>query len=151
MLALLTGPVQLWLGLADRRIDIHRRMGLAYLTGVVVGSVAAVYLALNTDFGWLFGAGLLALAVAWIVTTGMAFVAIKRLLIDQHKEWMIRSYVVTFAFVIFRVIFPALQAAGVGTIPEQLAAAAWGCWAVPLLITEAVLQGRKILAVKAIP
>ena len=151
MLALLTGPVQLWLGLTDRRLDIHRRMGLAYFMGVGVGSVAAVYLAVHTDFGWLFGAGLLGLAITWIVTTGMAFLAIKRLLIEQHKEWMIRSYVVTFAFVTFRVIFPALQASGIGTIPEQLAAAAWGCWAVPLVVTEAVLQGRKILSVKALP
>lgn len=36
--------------------------------------------------------------------------------------------------------------AGVGTLQEQLGVAAWFCWAVPLLVTEAVLQGRKILA-----
>ena len=33
----------------------------------------------------------------------------------------------------------------VGTALERLAAAAWVCWAVPLLITEAILQGRKML------
>jgi hypothetical protein len=57
--------------------------------------------------------------------------------------------VVTFAFVMFRVIQPALQAAHVGTIYEQLAVAAWACWAVPLLFTELVIQGRKVLAVRA--
>ena len=72
--------------------------------------------------------------------------AIKRSLIQQHKEWMIRSYVVTFAFVIFRVIEPILQAQHIGTQFEQLAFAAWACWSVPLLVTELVLQGRKILA-----
>ena len=65
-------------------------------------------------------------------------------LVDQHREWMIRSYVVTFAFVVFRALFLSLQAADVGTLQEQLAACSWFCWAVPLVITEAVLQGRKI-------
>ena len=38
----------------------------------------------------------------------------------------------------------ALQAAGVGTRGEQLAMSSWFCWAVPLLIVETVLQGRRI-------
>jgi hypothetical protein len=149
IIALLTGPVQLWLGLADRGMEWHRRMGIGYMTGVGVGSVGAFYMATHTDFGWIFGAGLFGLAVAWVTTTTLAYLAIRRSLIDQHKEWMIRSYVVTFAFVTFRVIQPALQAAHVGTELEQLAVAAWACWAVPLLITELVIQGRKILAVRA--
>jgi hypothetical protein len=73
-------------------------------------------------------------------------VAIRRHAIDQHTEWMIRSYVVTCAFVTFRVLYGVLETAGVGTTPEQYAAASWFCWAVPLLVTEACLQGRKIPA-----
>ena len=149
VIALLTGPVQLWLGLADRGMAWHRRMGIGYMTGVGIGSLAAFYLSTHTDFGWIFGAGLFGLAVAWVTTTTLAYLAIKRSLIDQHKEWMIRSYVVTFAFVTFRVIQPALYAAHIGTPLEQLAVAAWACWAVPLLITELVIQGRKVLAVRA--
>ena len=60
---------------------------------------------------------------------------------------MIRSYVLTFAFVTFRIPFGVLGVAGVGTTAEQLAAASWFCWAAPLLLTEALLQGRKIFAV----
>jgi len=149
MIALLTGPVQLWLGLADRGMAWHRRMGIGYMTGVAVGSFGAFYLSTHTDFGWVFGAGLFGLAVAWVTTTTLAYLAIKRSLTDQHKEWMIRSYVVTFAFVTFRVIQPVLQAAQIGTPLEQLAMAAWACWAVPLLVTELVIQGRKVLAVRA--
>jgi hypothetical protein len=149
MIALLTGPVQLWLGLADRGMAWHRRMGIGYMTGVGVGALGAFYLSTHTDFGWVFGAGLFGLAVAWVTTTMLAYLAIKRSLTDQHKEWMIRSYVVTFAFVTFRVIQPTLQAAHIGTPLEQLAAAAWACWAVPLLITELIIQGRKVLAIRA--
>jgi Predicted membrane protein (DUF2306) len=57
--------------------------------------------------------GLGGLALAWMLTTGMALIAIRRSLVDQHKEWMIRSYVVTFGFVTFRGIIPLLRAAGV--------------------------------------
>ena len=146
MIALLTGPGQLWLGLNRKRLSLHRRLGVAYMTSVGFSSLAAFYLAAHTDLGWVFGTGLTGLAVAWLVTTGLAFVAVRRGLIPQHQEWMIRSYVVTFAFVTFRIFAGILQATGVGTLPEQLAAASWFCWAVPLLITETVLQGRKIFA-----
>jgi hypothetical protein len=89
---------------------------------------------------------LASLAVAWLTTTGLALLSIKRRMIAQHKEWMIRSYVVTFAFVNFRILGGIFQVTGVGTLIQQLEASAWFCWAVPLLITEVILQGRKILS-----
>jgi predicted membrane protein DUF2306 len=143
--ALLVGPVQIWLGLGRRWLGLHRRLGIAYAASVAVGSVAAFGLAARTQLGWVVGMGLTGLGVAWLVTTGLALLAVRRGLIAQHQEWMVRSYVVTFAFVTFRAFWTLLQAMGVGTLPEQLAAASWFCWAVPLLVTEAVLQGRKIV------
>jgi len=148
MVALLTGPVQLWLGLSDRATAVHRSLGFVYLGSVAVSSVAAYYLALHTDGGWVFGSGLAGLATAWLLTSSLALLAITRHLYEQHKEWMVRSYVVTTAFVTFRVLSTALQAAGVGTQPEVLGVCAWFCWSVPLLLTEAVLQGRRILRVQ---
>jgi Predicted membrane protein (DUF2306) len=109
---------------------------------VATSSAAGYYLAFNTTFGWVFGAGLGGLATAWIVTTGLAFAAIRRHLYEQHKEWMIRSYVVTMTF---RLFFEVLRWPGIGTVGERLTAMAWICWAVPLLVTEGLLQGRKIL------
>jgi hypothetical protein len=149
IVAILAGPVQLWLGLSERRLDLHRRLGLAYIGGIAVGTVGAVALAVQTELGWVFGAGLLGLASAWVVTTGLAFASIRRTLVDQHREWMIRSYVVTFAFVTFRVGDISLQALGVGEALETITFMSWAAWAVPLLVTEAILQGRKILAVSA--
>jgi uncharacterized membrane protein YozB (DUF420 family) len=146
IVTLLLGPGQVWLGLKGERMNLHRRIGIAYMACVGLSSAAAFYLAAHTDLGWVFGAGLSGLAVAWLVTTGVGFAAIRRGQILQHQEWMIRSYVVTFAFVTFRIFAGITQAAGVGTIQEDLAAASWFCWAVPLLVTEAVLQGRKIFA-----
>lgn len=144
--ALLVGPVQLWLGLGRRYLRLHRRLGIAYVASVAVGAASAFYLAFTTELGWVVGMGLAGLGIAWLVTTGLAVAAIRRRLVPQHAEWMIRSYVVTFAFVTFRLFWAVLRAAGVGTLADQLAAASWFCWAVPLLLTEAILQGRKIMA-----
>jgi hypothetical protein len=143
--ALLVGPVQLWLGPRRTALRLHRGLGSAYATSVALGSASAFYLAFTTRLGWVVGTGLAGLGLAWLVTTGLAVAAVRRRLLPEHAEWMIRSYVVTFAFVTFRMVWAGLRAAGVGTLSEQLAAASWFCWSVPLLLTEMILQGRKIL------
>jgi hypothetical protein len=147
MVALLTGPVQLWLGLSDRYPALHKNLGFVYMAAITLSAASAFYLAFNTAGGPVFGSGLIALGVAWLTTTGLAFLAITRHLYEQHKEWMIRSYVVTFAFVTFRAFEATLQAQGVPTL-DRLGISAWFCWSVPLLVNELVLQGRKILAVR---
>jgi len=147
MIAVLTGPVQLWLGLSDRRMEVHRRLGYGYIAGMAIGAVGAVALAVQTPLGWIFGTGLFTLAVAWVLTTALAFASIRRGLTDHHQEWMIRSYVVTFAFVTFRVGDISMAAAGFTDVLQRISFLSWACWAIPLLITEAVLQGRKIFAV----
>ena len=147
MVALLTGPVQLWLGLSDRYPGLHKNLGFVYMAAVTLGAAAGYYLAFNTSGGIVFGSGLVGLATAWLITTGLAFLAIKRHLYEQHKEWMIRSYVVTFGFVTFRAVDVLLAAQGVPLL-EHIGIAAWFCWSVPLLVNEAVMQGRKILRVR---
>jgi hypothetical protein len=148
MVALLAGPVQLWLGLKDRYPKVHKNLGFVYMAAIVLGATAAYYLAFHTSGGLVFGSGLAGLATAWLATTGMAFLAIQRHLYEQHKEWMIRSYVVTFAFVTFRAFQAVLARRGVSLV-DSIGIAAWFCWAVPLFVNEVVLQGRKILRVRA--
>jgi hypothetical protein len=116
------------------------------LLGVLVGAAAAYYLAITTTLGWIFASGLFKLAIAWTITTGMAYLAIRRRAIEQHREWMIRSYVVTLAFVAFRAVVAGLSIAGVGTLGERLGFAAWVCWAVPLLLLEPLLQWKRLRA-----
>jgi uncharacterized membrane protein len=144
-LALLIGPVQIWLGETRSKLAWHRVLGSLYLLGVTVGALGAYYLALTTPGPFAFATGLFGLAVAWTVTTGMAYRAIRARAIDQHREWMIRSYVVTLAFVIFRALDTILTARGVGVV-DSISFAAWACWAVPLLLLEPCLQWRKLRA-----
>jgi hypothetical protein len=145
--ALLIGPVQLWLGLHDVKMNVHRKLGLIYIAGMAVGSVGAFGLALQTEGGLVFGSGLFFLAIVWMTTTGIAYWAIRKNLIDQHREWTIRSYVVTFAFVTFRIGQVVLVGRGV-ELTTAIGIMAWACWAIPLLMTEAILQARKIAAVR---
>lgn len=148
--ALLVGPIQLWLGLTGGRVALHRRLGTVYLCAIGVSLTGASYLiAKEIRQDWVFASGLLGLACAWIVTTGCGYLAIRQNHRQQHREWMIRSYVVASAFVFFRVFIDLLHAAGVhGTTgsgtPEEIKMAAWLCWAVPLLLTEPLIQWRHL-------
>jgi Predicted membrane protein (DUF2306) len=153
MIALLSGPAQLWLGINCRAAIVHRLLGILYVAAVVVSGTCAYYLAAHTDFGWMFGMGLISMASAWLITTLLAIVAICLRRIEQHREWMIRSYVVTFGFVTFRVLDEAMDIARMGSVLERKAVAAWLAWTAPLFLTECVLQGRKIFArqVSAVP
>ena len=151
--ALLAGPLQLWFGETRRQLGWHRKLGRLYVSGVAVGALAAYYLALTSTapFGWVYASGLFGLAAAWSVTTAMAYVAIRRKAIEQHREWMIRSYVVTLAFVFFRLLVAMLEVLHVGEPMERYQAAAWVCWAVPLLLVEPLLQLPRLRGAKRSP
>jgi uncharacterized membrane protein len=146
LLAITIGPLQLWSRIREHHWRFHRLAGRVYLAGVAAGSVSAIGLSLTAGFTPAYRVGLFFLALAWMGTTGMAFAAIRRRRITQHREWMIRSYVVTFAFVTFRVARDIVVANGLGTFAEMQVVMAWASWAVPLLITEMMLQGRAIFS-----
>jgi Predicted membrane protein (DUF2306) len=150
-LALLTGPWQFWTGLRQRNMAIHRWTGRLYLFGVSAGIVGAVGLSATSTFDWGVVHGIRVLALVWFVTTGMAYYTIREGLVSLHKEWMIRSYVVTFAFVTFRFLQDYTPLARVRPEGDRDTTIAWACWVLPLAITELVFQWkrtRKELAVR---
>jgi uncharacterized membrane protein len=146
ILALVLGPLQFWPGLKQRHPAFHRGTGVIYASSAGIGAIAALYLAFRTDFGWMYAMGLTSMAMAWLISTGLAVAAIYQGMLPQHREWMIRSYVVTFGFVMLRVVTDVLEMRGIGSVTERLAFGSWICWSVPLLITETLLQGRKVFA-----
>ena len=122
---------------------VHRWIGRLYVVRVFIGGSAAFYLASHAGQGATFGISLGALGVAWWTTTGMAYLAIRLGHVSQHKEWVTRSYVVTFTFVTTRAL------AELGILPslghDPFATLVWLSWSMPLLATEVILQGRKVL------
>ena len=146
IIALVIGPFQFWKAFRNRYMATHRWMGRIYLTAILMGTICSTYLAwtsgIRVNFSWALG--LQALAFAWITTASMAYISVMRGRIMQHKEWMIRSYVVTFAFVTFRWINDsAIAISLMQKFTERGPTVIWFCWTIPLLITEIVLSWKK--------
>jgi uncharacterized membrane protein len=141
--ALAVGIVQLWLGLTNRVATLHRALGKVYVGVITVASIAGFYLSLTISGNPPYASGLFFLCVAWVVTTTMAVLAIRRRDLPQHREWMMRSYAVTFAFVTFRFGVDALASQGLA-ISDAQAIMAWACWAIPLLLLEPLIQLRAV-------
>lgn len=145
LIALIIGPFQFWPAFRNRYLKIHRVMGLTYITAILIGTISSINLALTTGIAvhWTWALSLIVLALAWISTTGMAFRFILLKRIQMHKEWMVRSYVVTFAFVLFRFLnsFPAIIENA--NFLERGATLIWVSWVIPLFVTEMILQWNK--------
>lgn len=146
IVAIVTGLVQIWLGLTNRTSTLHRTLGKIYGTAVLIGSIAGFYLAATIPGHLPYSAGLWMLSTAWLITTAMAVYAIRTRRIEQHREWMLRSYTVTFAFVTYRLVSSWLrnwiQVADDPVADNIDTLMAWACWAVPLLIAEPLIQLR---------
>jgi uncharacterized membrane protein len=147
-LAITAGLVQIWLGLTNRVGTLHHVLGRVYAAGVLIGSIGGFYLALTIPGPLSYAAGLFMLCVAWVMTTGMALYSIRTRRIEQHREWMLRSYTVTFAFVTYRLASYWLRRWM--RLPESEAAdevdrlMAWASWVVPLMVAEALIQLRSV-------
>lgn len=146
VVALLLGLVQLWLGLSGRTGPLHRLLGRIYLGAIAVGAVAGMYLATTTVYPPTFAyrSGLFLLGVAWLIASGMAWLAVRRGAYGLHREWMIRSFIVTFAFVTFRFVSRIVHGLGMEFTDDIAGALAWGCWVVPLMIAEPLLQWHRL-------
>ncbi len=148
LLAITAGLVQIWLGLTNRVSTLHHVLGKVYAAGVLIGSIGGIYLALTIPSPLSYVAGLFTLSIAWLITTGMALYAIRTRRIEQHREWMLRSYTVTFAFVTYRLTSYWLRR-WIHMPDSDLAddldsLLAWASWAVPLLLAEPLIQLRSM-------
>ncbi len=100
IIALLSGPIQFSSRFRQRHLKFHRVLGRVYVGSVFVGAATGVALAAGRP-GF---PGTSMQAAAWIVCTTAAFVTARNRHIVQHRQWMARSYAVTFTFVSSRVL-----------------------------------------------
>ncbi|RXK60823.1 DUF2306 domain-containing protein [Lacibacter luteus] len=146
LIALLIGPFQFWKTFRNKFLNVHRVLGRVYLIAILIGTIASTFLAWTSGYeiGFTWALALQFLAFAWIASASMAYLSVMRKRIVQHKEWMIRSYVITFAFVLFRwlneleiarTLMPQFTDRGPTLI--------WLSWVVPLFITEMIISFNK--------
>ncbi len=98
--ALLIGPINFSSRIRQRHLTLHRVLGRIYVVSVFVGSFTGIALA----WGRPGLPGTSMQATAWMVCTAAAFITARNRHIVQHRQWMARSYAVTFTFVSSRVL-----------------------------------------------
>ena len=100
VIALLFGPVQFSSRLRQRYLKLHRVLGRIYVISVFIGAFTGISLAAGRP--GLPGTSMQ--AAAWVVCTTAALITARNRQIVQHRQWMARSYAVTFTFVSSRVL-----------------------------------------------
>jgi uncharacterized membrane protein len=137
--ALLIGPINFSSRIRRRHLQLHRVLGRIYVISVFIGAATGVALAVGRP--GLPGTAMQ--AAAWIVCTTAALITARNGQIVQHRQWMARSYAVTFTFVSSRVLnlWPLYW----GHIGDTLAAfGAIGFTLASLLIVDLALNWREL-------
>ncbi|MEO0555695.1 MAG: DUF2306 domain-containing protein [Bacteroidota bacterium] len=152
---LFLGPLQFWPKLRRKYPVVHRALGKIYIVGTLLGASTVFYLLFN---GYPLPGGipsLFVLALLWIFVTSAAWICIKNRDIDNHRKFMIRSYVFGLAFVFIRV-FNRLDEFGHPLFPfikdetMRYTLYEWICWVLPLVILEMTFVWWPLLSKKSI-
>ena len=146
--ALILGPMQFSDRLRQRFLNVHRIVGRSYVGGVFIAAPLGIYIQyLNEPLGFarsftietVFQAGL------WMLTTGIAFAFILRGKVQQHRQWMTRSFGTgPLIFLEVRVIFSVFNV----TDPHSIEIVVWACTASSLFVADLVLQVQEILRMR---
>lgn len=142
---LFIGAINLYIGTTSRYFKYHKIFGRTYLIGGTLGVAFVVAVLLSTahksDPAVMFTnvtVSLLTLAAAWLACAAMAYRAVRNGQYGQHRQWIIRSYVLAWSFVFCRIAsrVPGVSDLGGGE------AFIWLSWVAPLLICEILLHWR---------
>jgi uncharacterized membrane protein len=149
--ALLTGPWQFLPRLRARAPQAHRWLGRVYIFSCVVGGTGGLLLASGTTAGPIARAGFGLLAVVWLVINlqGLRLAMTGRY--AEHRQWMIRSFALTFGAVLLRVYIPIAMAMHIEFMTAYRAIS-WLAWVPNLILAELYLRSpprRKTLPAAA--
>ena len=133
LIALALGPFQFAGGLREKYRTFHRWSGRVYLSiGVLVGGLSGLYMAQFAFGGIVSRLGFSLLAIAWLTTGLLAYLAIRRGDVDTHRRWMIVNFSLTFAAVTLRIYLGIFFALGM-RFEEFYPIVSWLCWVPNLL------------------
>jgi uncharacterized membrane protein len=143
--AILLGPMQFSDRLRQRFTKLHRVIGRIYVFGALVVAPLGVYLQYFDER--VGGPRSFTLAAATdaallMTTTAIAFGFIAKGRVQQHRQWMTRSFAVAIVFLEVRVI------SGLGGWDDSLAASetiVWMCVGFSVLVGDIALQVQEYL------
>lgn len=108
VIALVSGPLQFSSRLRRGNPRFHRILGRVYVGSVFIAAPLAVVLTSynHNPQAIYFTTAITVQSSAWFITTAAAFLAARARKIHRHRVWMVRSYAVTFTFILTRVLQP---------------------------------------------
>jgi Predicted membrane protein (DUF2306) len=140
MVATIIGPFQfLPKIITNRYLGLHRWLGRVYLLGVLIGGLGGLYMAFLAQGGFAARLGFVTLAILWVTGASMAYWRIRHRDIQSHRQWMVRTYALTFAAVTLRVWLVIFQVTGVD-FAEGYVAVAWLSWVPNLIVVEWIVN-----------
>jgi hypothetical protein len=139
--ALVLGPLQFWDRLRVRYVKLHRWVGVMYLLAMFVSAVCALILSFTTAYkvNWAYAFSLQVWVSVWIISTALAYWAALKKKFILHKEWMMRSYIVTLAFIVSGLALKYLLSIGFGSFEDISPSLFWMGWSVPLFVYQVIL------------
>jgi uncharacterized membrane protein len=142
--ALIIGPFQFSSRLRSRNLQLHRLLGRVYVYSVFIAATLGIILAVGGVSGRkiFFAIAIATQAITWIITTAAALITARNRQIQQHREWMVRSYAVTFTFVATRFLkpIPAWNHIGPNGLPMVLIIATL----LAILVPDIALHWREL-------
>lgn len=100
--AFIAGPLQFSSRLRARHLKFHRILGRTYVFSVFTAATLAFFLTLNGRGGDF--PGVFVQISLWVLCTLAAFITARNRHIAVHRQWMIRSYAITFTFIVNRLL-----------------------------------------------
>ncbi|HUC55253.1 MAG TPA: DUF2306 domain-containing protein [Candidatus Cybelea sp.] len=149
--ALLLGPMQFSDRLRQRFARFHRVVGRFYVAGVFVAAPLGFYIQYFEErMGGArsFSAAAAVDAILWMLTTGIAFAFILKGKVQQHRQWMTRSFAVAIVFLEVRVVLGVTGLEKGGAFDETVV---WACVAFSLLFADVVLQWQDLRRTRRAP
>lgn len=138
--ALLLGPMQFSERLRQRYTKLHRVVGRFYVAGALIGAPLGAYIQFFQErMGGprSFTMAGVTDAALLMTTTAIAFLFILRGNVQQHRQWMTRSYAVAIVFLEVRVISGLV---GWDNSPVATEVLVWMCVAFAVPLADVVLQ-----------
>lgn len=137
ILALVIGPFTLSTKFREKNISRHRMVGRIYMVGILLGGISGLYLSFYAMGGLVAKLGFGLLSVFWITSAYQALNRVKNRKIQDHQNWMIRNYSLTFAAVTLRIWLPLFVLLfGLEQFELSYTIIAWLAWVPNLIIAE---------------
>jgi uncharacterized membrane protein len=150
-LALSLGAFQFSSRLRRRYLQLHRVLGRIYVGSVAISAPVAILVAISLPIMTLTVASTIQ-AIGWLTTTATGLYCARTGRIQQHREWMTRSYPFAMVFVVVRVLnsIPAVGRMGeVGVATVVWSVIATACFLPSFVIAwQALAASRQVVRVR---